>query len=506
MVIAYILGSRRIVMSKDIRIKFSNEEFSGLLHKHSSLLALHAITLSNTSKNKDGYYITLDKLISFQEQLDNNETLVELINDVEHHSDFIEMQSRDEVQSPLARYFQSNSDVAITGSSFEDEEKEIDEVVTQDSDEGLEEDESGKIIDQDAGEGLEEEEAVDELINPLIEPEKVFDSVEELDEDIPIEGSINDELEEDASHSMQLALPAASLENDDHEDLSGDEGLGDPQEQIDIDADSELIDESEPSSNTLLVDWKGIYGLARGRSHVKNETPCQDSAVVILKPRPVIFVSDGAGSASNSHFGSQQVVKHLQAAMELEKIESIQKELLDRKDSIDSENLMHYAQGFISEAILALQELSEQELYPIDSLKCTLLLAVMGQERLFWLKVGDGCIVVENNGSLQLLGPLGKGEFANATHFISKNLMSKDVHYGFIPSKNITGIAVFSDGTAEKLVSTDGLKIAGAVSTFFDEVRENKLTNDGLTDFLEDAQVWAPPWGNDDRSLVLLSK
>ncbi|NEO02904.1 MAG: protein phosphatase 2C domain-containing protein, partial [Moorea sp. SIO3I7] len=271
---------------------------------------------------------------------------------------------------------------------------------------------------------------------------------------------------------------------------------------------SKVSDSSETSTDAELVNWKKVYGKAVGRSHLKDDppTPCQDAAIAVLDPRPAILVADGAGSAPNSHLGSQQVTKHLREAIKSKNLEAIQRKLLDQEEFTESDDTVNYAHGFIKEAISSLKKLSQEEGYPIDSLKCTLLVAVLGKQRLFWLKVGDGFIVIEKNQSLQLVGPLGKGEFENRTNFVTENIRSKNIHYGFVTSRNITGVAAFTDGTAEKLVSTDGKKIAGAISDFFNEIREDKLTKDKLTQFLEDPQVWATPWGNDDRSLALLSK
>jgi len=138
-------------------------------------------------------------------------------------------------------------------------------------------------------------------------------------------------------------------------------------------------------------------------------------------------------------------------------------------------------------------------------LKCTLLIAVLGKNRLFWLKVGDGFIVAEKDNKLELVGPLGKGEFANQTTFISDKVKNTDIHHGFLPSHNITGIAVFTDGAGETLVSMDGSRIAGAFSKFFAQMRDGKFGEEELTQFLKDPKVWAPPKGGDDRGMALLA-
>lgn len=453
-------------------IKFSDEEFSSLMHKHgSNATALRAIIHANTSrKRSDGvYYVSLSRLTDFQGDLDQGDILSELLKDVEIHHDFVEAQKNAVVKSPLTRYFDSNVDISILAAP---PDVENEEVACASSAENEKHSDSEILEHEDNAECIEES------------SQSSTDHTEENEESEP---EIVEEFPESTDNCAEVN------ERSEAEELEAAEAEG-----------IEGADALEPNSSS--TQWKNAYSRAIGRSHIKNDTPCQDAVIAITEPRPAIFVADGAGSASNSHFGSQGVVTQLHSAMESERIEAIQKELLDNESFVESENTASYAQGFINTAITSLRKLSEEEEFSISSLKCTLLVVVAGSHRLFWLKVGDGFIVVENNESLELIGPIGKGEFANETSFISDKLNVKDIHYGFIPSKGITGISAFTDGVAEKLVSTNGEKIAGAISKFFHEIRESKLDNDGLSNFLEDDEVWASPYGHDDRGLAILSK
>jgi len=251
--------------------------------------------------------------------------------------------------------------------------------------------------------------------------------------------------------------------------------------------------------------WRGIHAKQVGHSHLRSEppVPCQDATLAVSKPLPAIFVADGAGSARLSHLGSQAVVENLSEFITSQGEDSIYHELLDREE-IDDEEGEEYADSLIKRAIETLQELSHKEKCPVDALKCTLLIAVLGKNRLFGLKVGDGFIVAEKDNKLELVGPLGKGEFANQTTFISDKFKNTDIHHDFLPSHNITGIAVFTDGAGETLVSMDGSRIAGAFSKFFAQMRDGKFGEEELTQFLKDPKVWAPPKGGDDRGMASL--
>ncbi|HLP91049.1 MAG TPA: PP2C family serine/threonine-protein phosphatase [Nostocaceae cyanobacterium] len=276
---------------------------------------------------------------------------------------------------------------------------------------------------------------------------------------------------------------------------------------VDFEAD-EILEPFKLSSVTNVKEWRGICATTTGRSHLRSKppVPCQDAAQFILQKFPAIFVADGAGSARLSHLGSQSVVKAL--AEFVNSKESIHQEILNQEQVFDcdeSDKYQNYAYKFIKSTIQALRQLSEKEDCSVEDLKCTLLMTVLGKHYLFWLKVGDGFIVVEKDQKLELLGSTGKGEFSNQTTFISENLKDEAIDYGLLPINNITGIAAFTDGAGEKLVSTDGSRrIAGALTQFFAQTRNGNFNADSLLEFLENETVWAPPKGFDDRGIALL--
>ncbi|WP_163671945.1 PP2C family serine/threonine-protein phosphatase [Adonisia turfae] len=464
-------------------IPFSDEEFSGLLHKHSSNpLALQAIIFANTSrKQKLGkYYLSFDKLVEFKGSLKHEEDLNSVIQDIEIQRGFLEDQERERIKSPLSRYFVSN--LKFLQPEHQDDDDEIDDgiddeqdiqnsgTITSDLDSGEEhkgEDEEKVVASNDSSDSIDNQKKTKEL-----------DSIEEQ-----IESS--DEFQEEKDSET-----LSSLENDTNRDLDNSNA------SLTV-----LSEHNEP------LNWKGAYAKTVGHSHLRVDPPipCQDAAISITSPRPALFVADGAGSAANSHFGANEVIRGLSSSLSSENLEAINREILDKEEFAESETTEAYAYGFIKAAVSSLEKLSEEKGYDIASLKCTLIAVLLGKHRLFWLKFGDGCIVVEANGELKLVGSIGKGEFANATSFITEAPTSKNFQYGFLPCQNITGAAAFTDGASEKLVSFDGKKIAGRISTFFKEVREGELTNNKLTDFLEDSEIWSLPNGNDDRSIALLS-
>jgi hypothetical protein len=280
---------------------------------------------------------------------------------------------------------------------------------------------------------------------------------------------------------------------------------------------SPITDEKPVLENSTLIDqffdiqekisvwkWKRVFDAVVGSSHLKSDppTPCQDSALAVLVPRPMIFVSDGAGSARLSHFGSDAVVRYLNRFCSA--IEDINHEQLDCNSKFDLEQKNRYARMFVKYAIEILEEIADERKDSIELLKCTLLLVIYGKTKLFWLKVGDGFIIIEKNRNLELLGPIGKGEFANQTSFLTKDIQMNSIHYGFIDSREVTGIIACTDGAGEKLVSNDGSKIAGALTQILQKIRENEYTNNDLHQFLSDPKIWIKTTG-DDKGISILS-
>jgi hypothetical protein len=128
-----------------------------------------------------------------------------------------------------------------------------------------------------------------------------------------------------------------------------------------------------------------------------------------------------------------------------------------------------------------------------------------GKERLVWIKVGDGALVIEDKGELRTLGEVGKGEFANQTTFIDDKLMPDSVQFGITSSIYVSGLAAMSDGAAERLVVNDGSKVASRMSEFFNQLRKNSLNRTQITDFFHDKEAWRGTSG-DDKCLALASR
>jgi len=197
-------------------------------------------------------------------------------------------------------------------------------------------------------------------------------------------------------------------------------------------------------------------------------------------------------------------------------------QLLDQADPMPDDDfarqmvrsLMRHAKGI-------LQDLAAQHRREVRDFRSTVLLAVVGKKRWLWLKVGDGAVVMERieqrhtasrSGEMMLslhpvlcsLGEVGKGEFANQTTFVDDALNMNDVQWDLLPSEGLTGVAVMSDGAAEKLVSNDGQTVAGLTSQWFDLLRQQVLRRRDLTQAFYSERFVKGSTG-DDRCVALLS-
>lgn len=252
---------------------------------------------------------------------------------------------------------------------------------------------------------------------------------------------------------------------------------------------------------------EATVGIQHRQSNI--QLPCQDAAKATLKPRPILIVCDGAGSAAVSDIGSQALVTQLTRLCQ--SLEPLIAPYLDLKDNQDIHPLVRV---LVRHAIGILEDCANIHRRSIRDFRSTLNFALIGTEHILWLKIGDGEIVHEqimlNKDSLpqtqyQCLGEPHKGEFANQTQFIDDQLKLNDVHWGMLPSKTTTGLVLMSDGASEKLVSHDRKNVAGQISTWLEQLRQNQFK---VAEFYQ--RIYAEDFlkrsTGDDRSIALYSK
>ncbi|ULH17300.1 protein phosphatase 2C domain-containing protein (plasmid) [Deinococcus sp. KNUC1210] len=245
--------------------------------------------------------------------------------------------------------------------------------------------------------------------------------------------------------------------------------------------------------------WRVVGASVRGTAHVQSGTECQDASlwrlVHSVQGVPVLLLtaSDGAGSAAHSAEGAQLVCAAL-----LDELER-----LTRHDGFALEGLDAHA--LLAGLRAALERQATEQGYLLRDLACTLLAGVVVPGAAWFMQVGDGAIVMQDESDLRLHVWPDSGEYANQTYFVT------DVPQGHVHEAVYSGdwrrVALLTDGLQGLALSNAG---RAPHAPFFEPVfRTLELAQDGwpeylgsgLKQFLDSPAVNART--SDDKTLLL---
>jgi len=253
-----------------------------------------------------------------------------------------------------------------------------------------------------------------------------------------------------------------------------------------------------------LSAWQVCGVAVTGLAHHRKGLPCQDAVAWRQQPRVVLALSDGAGSAVISERGAAALVRGMSRFVL--SLEDAMAAWLDQAGERAADELSAWARRLLAHAQGLLADLAQAERRSVQDVRATLLLVVLGTAHSFWWQVGDGTIVVQSAQGLQALSShtLSKGEFANQTCFVDA-AQATDVQCGLLVTADVQGVALMSDGGAEKLVSSQSNQVAQRLATWLADLGRKSLTPDGL------AVAYHDPAMNerttlDDRSIVLAAR
>lgn len=281
--------------------------------------------------------------------------------------------------------------------------------------------------------------------------------------------------------------------------------------------------------NETTSRWSTLAVATAGLGHVEKTPamPCQDAADGVATPRPALVLADGAGSSPASDLGARTLVSAMLRLADT--LEAQLAWLLDGREAPTADAVAQLAELLVRHAKGTLHDRAGEQCRPVRDLRCTLLLALVGRERVLWLKVGDGELVLERAvpvnaaqetqeaseaqneeapelmPNLRTLGERGKGEFANQTLFVDERLAFEQVQYGVETTAALTGIALMSDGAAEKLVAFDGGQVSGQLSHWLDDLRRGKLRQRDLIRRFY-SENFCRGTSGDDRSIALAAR
>jgi len=189
-------------------------------------------------------------------------------------------------------------------------------------------------------------------------------------------------------------------------------------------------------------EWRFASATVIGSSHVKTGTPCQDRYGCRVfrngegEPIMAIAVSDGAGSATRGEDGATITCASLIEQAKLFLTQNRSLESMTKEDA-------HQWLDAVRKAIIDHASDAEHE---VRDYACTMLFAFVGVEAAVFLHIGDGVIVVNDQGPhwSWVFWP-DRGEFANTTFFVTDAAAADRLRFE-LRHGSIDEIALLSDG------------------------------------------------------------
>lgn len=248
------------------------------------------------------------------------------------------------------------------------------------------------------------------------------------------------------------------------------------------------------------VVWRRCGCTVRGRSHVVEDVPCQDSVGTLHRRNvSVVALADGAGSAMLSHIGSKVCVSVLCEAC---------------CRSFDALWKMSEEEARATLVMTILGALAEElpAGHGVESLASTALVVAIKRNRYIAAHLGDGLIGMRGTDShgyfLRTLSCPDNGEYSNETTFtISSDAINRiRVYRGLIRdgASCVTGFILMSDGPEVALYRKQDKCLAPACSKLLDAASQvskretNRLLHESL-DLISSTKTF------DDCSIALMS-
>lgn len=247
--------------------------------------------------------------------------------------------------------------------------------------------------------------------------------------------------------------------------------------------------------------WRHSGLSAPGVSHLKTQTPCQDSyGIADTDAVLALVVADGAGSAQHATWAAEQVAQRTVAWFQGPRA------LPDGVTAWEAEirDLLTDLHGGL-EAEAAARGCSLREF------ACTFLLAVVTPDALIGAQIGDGAIVYrsrseETAGEITLLTAPHHGEYLNETVFLTTDDYLDCLQWNYHAGAP-DALALFSDGLQMLALDmksqppTPYVPFFGPLFTFMKGHPDGLEREQKLRAFLESERVCART--DDDKTLVI---
>ena len=235
--------------------------------------------------------------------------------------------------------------------------------------------------------------------------------------------------------------------------------------------------------------------VAQGKSHKKNNMPCQDYCDYYVDDEiSIIALSDGAGSCKYSHYGSELLVKKI-----ILFFQNNYKILFEKNEDDIKQKIIEYLSK-------SFEEKAKEKSIEEKELSATLLFVGCYKDKFIYGHIGDGIICCDKDGNLIVVSGGTGGEFKNETVFFRKNIDKKYFNLPIKHLKNILSFYCFSDGLEPVLISNKGDKLASILQTFslWIEKYEHDFVNKNLSHNINDIAE-SNPNIHDDLSLIIMN-
>lgn len=258
--------------------------------------------------------------------------------------------------------------------------------------------------------------------------------------------------------------------------------------------------------------WRGFGASATGTSHAERGGDCEDAHALIALDGGglVIAVADGAGSARCSQRGAwiaveaaAEVAAAVASAGETEParagIEAARR-ALEATVAADGESAQAERASGDDPGDGADDNGGEGGPLALADLACTLLVAVLIDDRVDAAQVGDGAVIVRRGGRLAVMAAGERGEFLNETCFVTSTGWAEELHTE--SADEVDAVAVMTDGL--QLLALD-MTTGQPHAAFFDPLLSwaagSKADGRDLVLFLGSEKVNART--DDDKTLAL---
>lgn len=230
---------------------------------------------------------------------------------------------------------------------------------------------------------------------------------------------------------------------------------------------------------------------------------CQDS--VFIRPNNpkeshlvVAALSDGAGSAYKSEFGSKALVEGITEYV-ISSFDILLKKI--EKDALE------FKRKVVEEALKLLNETAENQLCTVKDLSSTLMFIASDGKKAIFFHVGDGVIILRRGMEYSVVSKPYNGEYANETVFINSRDAVETARAGIIEFSEDYSFFLMSDGPEPVFYSkkTEGvfsLKLLEFVDDSLKKMRNEEVRNNFLEYVLNER---CRPYSADDLSIVVVS-